>query len=571
MKTSHICAMLVCASTFAMGCLAEDGTEVFGAGTGGAAGEAGAAGSAGEAGNGGSAGEAGNGGSAGTGGAAGEAGNGGSGGSDPECIGDVFEACECPDGTEGTMQCENEKWADCLCFYYPDKDGDTFGDENADPHEANEPPAGFVPDDSDCNDDNASTNSERDEICDEEDNDCDGEVDEGLNCTQPRTWYKDGDADGFGNPHHTKIAPTKPSGYVENDDDCNDDNGNVHPGATEVCNGIDDNCVNGIDEGGVCDTPTTWFHDGDQDGYGDASQTVVAVNKPSGYVENDDDCKDDNGNVHPGATETCNGIDDNCVNGIDEGGVCDTPTTWFHDGDQDGYGDASQTVVAVNKPSGYVGNDDDCKDDNGNVHPGATETCNGIDDNCVNGIDEGGVCDTSCTDGATQSCTCTGGANGSQTCSGGDWTACACGGTTTIKFEVDCSTLPWALNPVPQGSYAGRDYGDFTNCTKTASGVVSCTFDMPAPDFPSFIGQGHAGYGKYAGDGSGNSPAPCYTPAEVDAMQGTTITLMCSVRLWKDGVPQQLRWETNSVMVQDSTQSCSESGYFPYYNAVPAL
>ena len=54
-------------------------------------------------------------------------------------------------------------------------------------------------------------------------------------------------------------------------------------------------------------------------------------------------------------------------------------------------------------------------------------------------------------------------------------------------------------------------------------------------------------------------------------MQGTSITLMCTHRLWKDGVPMQQRWESNGVMKPSGTQSCADSGPFPYYNSRPLV
>jgi hypothetical protein len=79
--------------------------------------------------------------------------------------------------------------------------------------------------------------------------------------------------------------------------DCNDANPSIHPGATEVCNLVDDNCIAGIDEG---------F---DQDG--------------DGYTTCGGDCNNVNPAIHPGATELCNGIDDDCDTLIDEGGFPD--------------------------------------------------------------------------------------------------------------------------------------------------------------------------------------------------------------------------------------------------------
>ncbi len=63
-----------------------------------------------------------------------------------------------------------------------------------------------------------------------------------------RVFYKDQDGDGYGNLADTVHSNNIPSGYVTDSTDCNDTNANVHPGAVEICNGIDDNCDGRIDE-----------------------------------------------------------------------------------------------------------------------------------------------------------------------------------------------------------------------------------------------------------------------------------------------------------------------------------
>ena len=72
---------------------------------------------------------------------------------------------------------------------------------------------------------------------------------------QLTTFYADTDGDGFGDPTTALNACEEPLGYVSNADDCNDGNAGVNPRATEVCDGIDNNCDGRIDEGLDC-TPT---------------------------------------------------------------------------------------------------------------------------------------------------------------------------------------------------------------------------------------------------------------------------------------------------------------------------
>jgi hypothetical protein len=62
-------------------------------------------------------------------------------------------------------------------------------------------------------------------------------------------FYRDADNDNYGDPNNTIIACTAPAGYVTDNTDCDDSKASVHPNATEICNGIDDNCNGQIDEG----------------------------------------------------------------------------------------------------------------------------------------------------------------------------------------------------------------------------------------------------------------------------------------------------------------------------------
>jgi hypothetical protein len=76
------------------------------------------------------------------------------------------------------------------------------------------------------------------------------------------------------------------------------------------------------------------------------------------------------------------------------GGVycaCAAPLDVYRDLDDDGYGDAQNQAMTCDGsvPDGYAANDADCDDESGQVHPGATEQCNDVDDDCNDLVDDG--------------------------------------------------------------------------------------------------------------------------------------------------------------------------------------
>ena len=98
----------------------------------------------------------------------------------------------------------------------------------------------------DCDDSSDEVFPSRVELCNGSDDDCDGNIDEGLDQS---TWYVDGDGDGFGIDESVE-ACEQPEGYVDNDLDCDDLDPEVRPDAEEICgDGVDNNC---IDDGDVC-------------------------------------------------------------------------------------------------------------------------------------------------------------------------------------------------------------------------------------------------------------------------------------------------------------------------------
>jgi hypothetical protein len=303
---------------------------------------------------------------------------------------DTLTSCEQPSGyTELGGDCDDRDTA-----YNP---GATE-DDCADPADYNcDGSTGYVDDDGDgwaaceeCDDADPAQHPGADELCNGEDDDCDGTVDED-DAIDADTWYADDDNDGYGDPRSTTTACSRPSGYIADSSDCDDNDDDINPGADELCDGIDNDCDGTVDEDSAVDA-SSWYLDGDGDGYGDPSRTTSACSLPSGYVVDGTDCDDGDASVNPGADELCNGDDDDCDGTVDESDAIDAPD-WYVDVDGDGYGDPSVTRASCDQPSGYLGDGTDCDDADPAVHPGATETCNSVDDDCDGTVDEGDAID----------------------------------------------------------------------------------------------------------------------------------------------------------------------------------
>jgi hypothetical protein len=174
---------------------------------------------------------------------------------------------------------------------------------------------------------------------------------------------------------------------VANSTDCNDAVSSINPGAAEICDSLDNNCNGSIDETGG----TTWYRDADGDTYGTSSTTTVSCSQPTGYVSRATDCNDSVSAINPGATEICDSLDNDCDGSTDEAGATGG-TTYYRDVDGDGYGSSGTTTTACSAPTGYVATSTDCDDAVSTVNPAATDTCDGVDNNCSGYIDDGGLC-----------------------------------------------------------------------------------------------------------------------------------------------------------------------------------
>jgi len=265
----------------------------------------------------------------------------------------------------------------------------------------------------DCDDSDPGVFPAAVEVCDGIDQNCDGEIDEGL----LTAYFRDGDSDGFGDPNDAVDECSRPAGYVEETGDCDDTRTDVFPGNSELCDPIDHDCDGSNTEGAPGNT--TFYQDADNDGYGDRLVTERACDAPAGYVANPSlgdttvinenfDCDDSDGAVNPGSDEYCvTAYDDNCdglVNVPPEGGAVADGVDFPVDADGDGFGHETVTYTAcvvgtavdtTVPPDGIpefvtvdVGLNTDCDDGNSSINPNAPEVCNGVDDDCDPATDE---------------------------------------------------------------------------------------------------------------------------------------------------------------------------------------
>ena len=199
-----------------------------------------------------------------------------------------------------------------------------------------------------------------------------GKSDDSAGCAGIQFWL-DEDGDGFGALDSPVDACTQPANAATTPDDCDDGDANVHPGADEICDDKDSDC------NGEGDSPsTTWYPDGDGDGYGDSLAGVLACVQPEGTIADGTDCDDADPDAHPGAVEACDGDDDDC-NGRDDLGVVGV---WYADDDGDGYGDSATGTKTCDPDPTWVDVGGDCEPAIDTVHPGAVEVCNLYDDDC---------------------------------------------------------------------------------------------------------------------------------------------------------------------------------------------
>ena len=344
---------------------------------------------------------------------------------------------------------------------------------------------GYISTDGDCDDGNPNISPLAEEVCDEIDNNCNGEADENLLLSV----FIDADEDGYGDDANIIEVCSLEQGMATIGGDCDDINGLVYPNATELCDGIDNDC-NGDVDGSNAVGALTWYRDADSDGFGDPMDTVLHCDQQNGYISDNTDCAPMNNSQYPGAPEFCNGADDNCDGVVDEPGSIGS-NTYYPDLDSDGFGENANAVFACQQPSGTVNNNLDCVDTDATIYLGAAELCDGQVNSCGNllsltEIDDDGDGYVECTidvngwDGAP-------GVIGGDDCDDSAPTVYpqapqACDGVdntclTTVPFDetdddgdgyVECSVLqPWS-------TVIGGDDCDDTNPTISPNTIELC-------------------------------------------------------------------------------------------------
>jgi len=259
------------------------------------------------------------------------------------------DASEFCDGRDDNCNGEVDEDAVDASPTYADEDGDGFGDGTRITLSC-EVPSGHVIDDGDCDDTSADAFPGAPELCDEQDNDCDGVVPD-----------DEQDLDG--------------DGYIACEDDCEPTDPESHPGADEWCDAVDNDC-----NGTADDAPLDgfWLYpDVDGDDYGDTDSASLGCAETPGWILVDGDCDDLDPAVNPEGDEgVADGADQDC-DGLE---IC------WEDADEDGVG----TPTAYLTPSldctalGVSSRSDDCNDADPLVFPGNPEIpYDGRDNDCA--------------------------------------------------------------------------------------------------------------------------------------------------------------------------------------------
>ena len=189
----------------------------------------------------------------------------------------------------------------------PTSEPTTEPSNEPDPLDVDNDGDGFTENEGDCLDSNSQIFPGSDEVCDLLDNDCDGSIDN--NPIDGQAYFLDDDGDGFGTGFGAGTTCDEvPEGYSIEIGDCDDTDASVNPDGLELCDdGLDNDCNGSIDDGQL------WYFDGDEDGFGDITNTLITCTPSALWIENSEDCDDTDASINPDGIEILlDGIDQDC-------------------------------------------------------------------------------------------------------------------------------------------------------------------------------------------------------------------------------------------------------------------
>ncbi len=346
------------------------------------------------------------------------------------------ETCDAGQVDENCNGSTDEENADACAPYYPDADKDGNGDKFGVARClcAAEPKSFYTAEDNtDCDDKKPGVFPGAKESCaTSEDDNCNGTInDQGaIDCVP---YYVDFDGDGYGDKATSTVCLCQPKAgeklVATKGGDCNDLKQNVNPAQIESCLTTDDDNCNSSNNDLNALGCTLFFTDVDGDTFGAKGSSAVCLcaadPKLKITASNANDCDDNNTNVKPGVKDTCasQGVDDNC-DGTTDGDDSTGCTAYFLDLDGDGFGgSASRCLCAGAAGQKYTATKSgDCDDDKASINPSASEQCDGLNNNCSGGVDEGAAG------------TCQQVLNANLACSGGKCVIASC---SSGNFDID--------------------------------------------------------------------------------------------------------------------------------------
>ena len=158
------------------------------------------------------------------------------------------ETCDGLDEDCDTLVDDDDPGITGTTTWYIDYDDDGYGSSSAFTVAACESPAGYVASADDCDDTDAAISPSGTELCNGDDDDCDGVTDE-TSAADALTFYADDDEDGFGDAAVSTSACAAPAGYLADSSDCDDEDPAAYPGADELCDAVDQDCDGSSSDG----------------------------------------------------------------------------------------------------------------------------------------------------------------------------------------------------------------------------------------------------------------------------------------------------------------------------------